>query len=134
VVAIKEATGSLDSASEICMRCPDLALLSGDDSLTLPFASVGGVGVVSVLSNLLPGRVAALCAAFLEGKWADAQAVHRELFDLGKAMFLETNPIPVKAALKLLGRDTGSLRLPMCEASAATQAAVRQALTAQGML
>jgi 4-hydroxy-tetrahydrodipicolinate synthase len=133
-VAIKEATGSLDSASEICQKCPELALLSGDDSLTLPFASVGGVGAVSVVSNILPARVAALCGAFLQGQWAQALAIHRELFDFSRALFLETNPIPIKAALKLLGRDTGTLRLPMCEASVATVAAVRQALTGQGLL
>lgn len=134
IAAIKEATGSLDSATEIIMRCPGLALLSGDDSLTLPFASVGGVGVVSVVSNILPARVAAMCAAFLEGRWDQALAIHRELFNFGRAMFLETNPIPIKAAMKMLGRDTGALRLPMCEASQATQAAVRQALTAAGLL
>jgi 4-hydroxy-tetrahydrodipicolinate synthase len=78
--------------------------------------------------------VAALCAAFLDGRWAEAQAIHRELFNFGKAMFLETNPIPVKGAMKMLGRDTGALRLPMCAASEATLASVRQALTAQGLL
>ena len=134
IVAIKEATGSLDSATEICMRCPNLALLSGDDSLTLPFAAVGGVGVVSVVSNILPARVASLCTAFLEGRWKDAAGIHRELFDFSRAMFLETNPIPVKAAMKMLGRDTGALRLPMCDASEATMVAVRKALTAQGLL
>ncbi len=134
IVAIKEATGSLDSATEICMRCPNLALLSGDDSLTLPFAAVGGVGVVSVVSNILPARVASLCTAFLEGRWKDALAIHRELFDFSRAMFVETNPIPIKAAMRMLGRDTGALRLPMCDASEATAAAVRKALTAQGLL
>jgi 4-hydroxy-tetrahydrodipicolinate synthase len=134
IAAIKEATGSLDSATEICMRCPSLALLSGDDSLTLPFAAVGGVGVVSVVSNILPGKLAALCAAFQGGKWDAALQIHRDLFDFCRVMFLETNPIPVKAAMKLLGRDTGTLRLPMCEASAATVTAVRQALTTQGLL
>ena len=134
IVAIKEATGSLDSATEICMRCPNLSLLSGDDSLTLPFAAVGGVGVVSVISNLVPSRVAGLCSAFLEARWGDALRIHRELFDLCRVMFLETNPIPVKGAMKMLGRDTGSLRLPMCIASEATLAAVRKALTAQGLL
>jgi len=116
------------------MRCPNLALLSGDDSLTLPFAAVGGVGVVSVVSNILPARVASLCTAFLEGRWKDAAGIHRELFDFSRAMFLETNPIPVKAAMKMLGRDTGALRLPMCDASEATMVAVRKALTAQGLL
>ena len=134
IVAIKEATGSLDSASEICMRCPNLSLLSGDDSLTLPFASIGGVGVVSVVSNILPGKLAQLCAAFMGGKWDEALRIHRELFDFSRAMFLETNPIPIKAALKLLNRDSGSLRLPMCDASTPTVTAVRQALTGQGLL
>jgi 4-hydroxy-tetrahydrodipicolinate synthase len=134
IVAVKEATGSLDSATEIAMKCPELALLSGDDTLTLPFASVGAVGVVSVVSNILPAKIAALCDAFLKGRWADALAVHRDLFDFSRAMFLETNPIPVKAAMKMLGRDTGAIRLPMCEPTAATLAAVRQALTAQHLL
>lgn len=134
IVAIKEATGSLDSATEICMRCPGLSLLSGDDSLTLPFASVGGVGVVSVVSNILPGKMASLCHSFLGGKWDEAQKIHRELFDFCRAMFLETNPIPIKAALKLLGRDSGVLRLPMCDAGVPTVTAVRQALTVQGLL
>lgn len=120
IKAIKEATGSLDSASEILIKAPHIALLSGDDSLTLPFASVGGVGVVSVVSNLFPGRISALCDAFLSNRWADALKVHRELMPVCKAMFVETNPIPVKAAMRLLGRDNGVLRLPMTEASPAT--------------
>ncbi|MBY0309204.1 MAG: 4-hydroxy-tetrahydrodipicolinate synthase [Phycisphaerales bacterium] len=118
--AIKEATGSTDSASEILLKAPGLALLSGDDSMTLPFAAVGGVGVVSVVSNLFPARISALCDAFLSNRWADALKIHRELLPLCKAMFAETNPIPVKAAMKLLGRDTGTLRLPMTPASPAT--------------
>ena len=134
IVANKEATGSTDSASDIAIRCPGLALLSGDDSMTLPFAAVGGVGVVSVVSNIVPAKVSGLCAAFLSGRWAEALAIHRELFDLCRAMFLETNPIPLKLAMRLLGRDTGSLRLPMSEASEPTVQAARRALTAQGLL
>lgn len=133
IVAVKEATGSTDSASDILMRCPGLALLSGDDSMTLPFAAVGGVGVVSVVSNLAPAKVSALCAAFLAGRWAEALTLHRALFDLCRAMFLETNPIPIKAAMKLLGRDSGALRLPMCDAAPATVEAVAQALTRAGL-
>lgn len=133
IVAVKEATGSTDSASEIAARCPGLALLSGDDSMTLPFAAVGGVGVVSVVSNLAPRKVTDLCSAFLEGRWPRALALHRELFDLCRAMFLETNPIPVKAALKLLGRDSGVLRLPMTDAAPATVEAVAAALTRAGL-
>jgi len=117
IVAIKEATGSLDSASEILQRC-GIALLSGDDSLTLPFASVGGTGVVSVVSNILPAKVQGLCDAFLSGDWAAARSIHRELFPLCRGLLsLDTNPIPIKAAMARLGRDTGALRLPMCSAS-----------------
>lgn len=134
IVANKEATGSTDSASEIAMRCPGLALLSGDDSMTLPFASIGGVGVVSVLSNLLPTKVANLCDAFLNAKWDIALNFHRDLFDLCRAMFIETNPIPIKAAMRLLGRDNGVLRLPMCEPAPATLEAVKKALTQAGLM
>jgi 4-hydroxy-tetrahydrodipicolinate synthase len=118
IVAIKEATGSLDSASEILQRC-SIALLSGDDSLTLPFASVGGTGVVSVVSNILPTEVQGLCHAFLSGEWGRALAIHRQLFPLCRGLLsLDTNPIPIKAAMALLGRDSGALRLPMCTAGA----------------
>lgn len=134
IVANKEATGSTDSATDILLRCPGLALLSGDDSMTLPFAAIGGVGVVSVVSNIVPGKVAALCTAFQTGRWEAAQKLHRDLFEVCRAMFLETNPIPVKAAMKMLGRDTGSLRLPMCEASEATVKAVREVLVKQELL
>ncbi|MEX2218037.1 MAG: 4-hydroxy-tetrahydrodipicolinate synthase [Phycisphaerales bacterium] len=134
IVAVKEATGSTDSATEIGQFAPQLALLSGDDSMTLPFASIGAVGVVSVVSNILPARVSALCAAFLAGQWPEALAIHRDMFEFCRTMFLETNPIPVKAAMKMLGRDSGSMRLPMCEPAPATLAALRQALTAQQLL
>lgn len=120
VKAIKEATGSTDSASEILIKAPSIALLSGDDTMTLPFASVGGVGVVSVVSNLMPAKIVALCDAFLGNRWADALKLHRELVPVCKAMFVETNPIPVKAAMKLVGRDNGVLRLPMTAATPAT--------------
>ncbi len=115
--AIKEATGSTDSASEILQRC-DIQLLSGDDTMTLPFASVGGVGVVSVVSNLVPDRVQGLCDAFNGDHWPRARQLHAELFPLCRGLLsLDTNPIPVKAAMELLGRDTGMLRLPMCRGS-----------------
>ncbi|MBC7833626.1 MAG: 4-hydroxy-tetrahydrodipicolinate synthase [Phycisphaerales bacterium] len=132
--AVKEATGSTDSCSEIAQRCPNLEVLSGDDSMTLPFAAVGAVGVVSVVSNLVPGRVSALCKAFLEDRWSDALTIHRELFNFCRVMFTETNPIPVKAAMKLLGRDSGVLRLPMTEGSPETLKAVQRALTEQSLL
>ncbi|MGQ0628935.1 MAG: 4-hydroxy-tetrahydrodipicolinate synthase [Phycisphaerales bacterium] len=130
IKAVKEATGSTDSCGEIAQRCPGLAVLSGDDSMTLPFAAVGAVGVVSVISNLVPGRVQALCDAFNAGEFARALPIHRELLKLTRAMFVETNPIPVKAALKLLGRDSGAMRLPMTEARPETIELLKRTLPA----
>jgi 4-hydroxy-tetrahydrodipicolinate synthase len=118
IVAIKEATGSLDVASEIAATAPKLTILSGDDSLTLPLMSIGGKGVISVASNIIPRRVHDLTALALAGKWDEARKLHLELFPLFKGLFVETNPIPVKTAWKLMGHDTGELRLPMCELSA----------------
>ena len=133
IVAIKEATGSVDSCGEIAQRCPNLAVLSGDDSMTLPFASVGAVGVVSVVSNLVPDRVSALCRAFLAGDFAQALVLHRRLLPLCRGMFVETNPIPIKAAMQMLGRDTGVLRLPMTAARSETLKVVRAAMDAVGV-
>src|ERR671937_1064209 len=114
VVAIKEATGSLDQASHIASLC-DLTILSGDDSLTLPLMAVGGRGVVSVVANIVPGDLKALVGAFDAGRVAEAIGWHRRLFTLSRDLLsVATNPIPVKTALKLLGRDTGELRLPLC--------------------
>lgn len=133
IQAIKEATGSLDSASEIMART-NLALLSGDDSLTLPFASVGGVGVISVVSNIVPDKVAALCEAFNSGKWEQARKLHFELLPLMRGLLsLDTNPVPVKAAMEKLGRDSGALRLPMCRISKAGSEAIDKLLAVQNL-
>jgi 4-hydroxy-tetrahydrodipicolinate synthase len=134
VVALKEATGSLEQAATVASLC-DLTLLSGDDSLTLPMLSIGGRGVVSVVGNLVPRDLKALVAAHEAGKNADALHWHRRLFTLSRDMLaVATNPIPVKAALKLLGRDTGELRLPLCPLEPAGEARVRQTLRAYGLL
>ena len=133
-VAVKEATGSLDQASQILQLC-DLAVLSGDDSLTLPLMSIGGKGVVSVVGNIVPRDMKALVSAFSHGKIAEAQAWHRKLFPLCRDMLgVATNPIPLKCALKLLGRGTGELRLPMYQLDAAGEAKVRQTLINYGLL
>jgi len=132
IVAVKEATGSLDQASAILDLC-DLTLLSGDDSLTLPLMSIGGEGVISVVANIVPADVMAMIAAFRAGDVEDAVARHRRLFPLCKAMFLETNPIPIKTALKLLGRGNGELRLPMCPMSPDNDRKLAAALTAYGL-
>ncbi|MFB3138023.1 MAG: 4-hydroxy-tetrahydrodipicolinate synthase [Phycisphaerales bacterium] len=133
IQAIKEATGSLDQASEIALRT-DLALLCGDDTLTLPMASVGGVGVVSVVSNLVPQKVADLCRAFLEGDWEAARILHGELFGLSRGLLsLATNPIAVKAALQLLGRDTGAVRLPLWPPDQETRQAIEEMVAVSGL-
>jgi 4-hydroxy-tetrahydrodipicolinate synthase len=133
VVAIKEATGSLDQASHIASLC-DLTILSGDDSLTLPLMSIGGRGVVSVVGNLAPRDLKALVAAYDAGKPAEALRWHRRLFPLCRDMLsVATNPIPVKTAMKLLGRDSGELRLPLCPLDAAGESRVAQTLRAYGL-
>jgi 4-hydroxy-tetrahydrodipicolinate synthase len=134
VVGVKEATGSLDQASHIASLC-NLTLLSGDDSLTLPLMSIGGRGVVSVVGNLIPRDLKALVTAFDEGRPQEAQRWHRKLFPLCRDMLgVATNPIPIKAAMRLLGRGTGELRLPLCPLDAAGEQRVRQTLTAYGLL
>src|SRR5207253_7575832 len=114
LAGVKDATGTLDKASQIAALC-DLTILSGDDSLTLPLMSIGGRGVVSVVGNIVPRDMKALVAAFDAGKVREAQDWHRKLFPLCRDMLgVATNPIPVKTAMKLLGRDSGLLRLPLC--------------------
>jgi len=136
IVGIKEATGSLDVASEIAALCdPEkFTILSGDDSLTLPLMSVGGKGVISVLSNLIPDQVAALTKAGLAGDFPAARRMHLKLFPLFKGMFVETNPIPIKAAMQMLKMDSGTLRLPMCEISDANRTFVQSLLREAGLL
>jgi len=113
IVAIKEATGSLDQASEIATRC-DITIISGDDSLTLPLASVGGKGVISVVANIVPADVKAMTDLILEGDFVSALKWHKKLFTLSKGMLtLATNPIPVKAAMAMLNLSSEELRLPM---------------------
>ncbi len=134
ITMVKEATGSLDQASEI-LCSTDLTLLSGDDSLTLPLMSVGGEGVISVVGNIVPGDMVALVKAYQAGDVQLAQQLHHKLFPLCRDMLgLATNPIPIKAAMRLLGRDTGELRLPMTPLEEADEIALRQTLVAYGLL
>ena len=114
IVGVKESSGNLDQISEIIRTLPDsFCVLSGDDSLTLPIMSVGGVGAISVVSNLFPREIQALCQAFLGGDSQKARHFHSLLFSLTKALFVETNPIPVKAALQKMGLCLGHVRLPL---------------------
>ncbi len=117
VVAIKEASGSLERASDIRrLTNPEFAIYSGDDTLTLPLLSVGGKGVVSVASHLVGDRLQEMIQAFEAGRNAEATAIHLQLMPLFQALFLTTNPIPVKCALQQLGWPVGSPRSPLCDA------------------
>jgi 4-hydroxy-tetrahydrodipicolinate synthase len=125
IIAIKEATGSLDMASEIMSEC-DLPIVSGDDSLTLPLMSIGAQGVISVASNLLPAQIRKMVALAAGGNFAEAAIIHRRLFPLIKSLFIDGNPVGVKYAMKIAGRDTGELRLPLWEASEVTKQAIEK--------
>jgi len=127
IVAIKEATGSCDIASEIASLC-DITILSGDDSLTLPLMSIGGTGVISVASNLLPGQIAKMAKLANDGNYAEARIIHNKLFPLIKSLFLDGNPAGIKYAMKLAGMDSGEMRLPLWEANDATKAAIESAM------
>lgn len=133
VVAIKEASGSLDQVSAILGLC-NITVLSGDDSLTLPILSIGGKGVVSVVANIVPKDVASMVDSFLKGKQKEAAKMHGKLFPLTKAMFIETNPIPVKTAMRLLGRLNGELRMPLCEMTREHELQLTKALNDYGLL
>ncbi|MHC5064832.1 MAG: dihydrodipicolinate synthase family protein, partial [Planctomycetota bacterium] len=113
IQAIKDATGTVENITPT-RECSDLAILSGDDSLTLPMLSLGAVGVVSVLSNLLPDQMSKLVQAALENDLAQARKIHETLFPLMRALSLETNPLPIKTALALEGRISEEFRLPLC--------------------
>jgi 4-hydroxy-tetrahydrodipicolinate synthase len=131
IIAIKEATGSIDLAGRIVAETP-LTVLSGDDPLTLPLATIGARGVISVLGNILPDRVSAMCDALLRDDWREARHINEQILPLARALLtLDTNPVPVKTALKILGRDTGALRLPLCPPARSVEIALAELL---GML
>lgn len=116
IVGVKEASGSLEQMSRIRQLCgTGFDLISGDDALTLPVMSIGGTGIISVVGNIVPKDVADMVSAFEKGNIAEAQRLHYKLLPLTKVMFIETNPIPVKTAMGLLGLCGSDMRLPMCE-------------------
>jgi len=131
IVAIKEASGSVERVGELCRRLPkDFMILSGDDSLTLPFMAVGAVGIVSVASNLFPAEVCALVRACESGDFKSAESLHRKMFSVFKDLFIEPNPVPVKTALGWRGAISAEVRLPLCEMAEANQARLRRTLEA----
>jgi len=131
-IGIKEATGSIDMASEIRSLC-DIPIYSGDDSLTLSLMAVGAQGVVSVLSNLIPGEIRKMVHLASEGRFKDASAIHHRLFPLMRAMFLDGNPVGIKWAMKVAGRDSGEMRLPLWEASEGTKKQISELMGKLGI-
>ena len=135
VVAIKEGSGSVQQASEIIQLCGDrLTVLAGDDALTLPIMAVGGKGVITVTANLLPAKMAELVNAFRDGRLEAARAMHYELYPLFTALFYETNPIPVKEALHLMGKIASEIRLPLCPMGNENKAKLLAVLKAAGLV
>lgn len=133
IVGIKEASGSLDQTTQILQLC-NITVLSGDDSLTLPIMSVGGKGVISVVANVVPADTAALTRYCLEGNFDAARKCHYKLFPLCKGMFFETNPIPVKTAMRMLGRINGEMRLPLCDMTKEHDDQLMRALKHYGLM
>ncbi len=135
IVGIKEATGDMRQVSEILEKCGDkISVLSGDDFTVLPLLSLGGRGVISVVSNVAPADMAELVRAFGRGDLARARELHYRLMPLARAMFFETNPIPVKTALSLMGKIHLELRLPLCEMKPENRARLERALRDYGVL
>ena len=135
IVGMKEATGNLEQMTQDIVLCGDkLSFLSGDDTLTLPLMAVGGSGVISVVANIVPKEVSDLTHAFLGGDWKRARELHLKLFPLCQAMFYETNPIPVKTALAMMGKIREEFRLPMCSMVESNRKKLEAALKAHGLI
>lgn len=129
IVAIKEASGDMKQVSEIIRLCGDrITVISGDDFTTLPLLALGGKGVISVTANIVPGDVSKMCSLWLKGKYDKARELHYRLEPLNSAMFIETNPIPVKTALAMMGKIQEEFRLPLCEMSPANKEKLRKVL------
>lgn len=135
VVGVKEASGSIVQVMEIIEGAPkDFSVLSGDDSMTFPMMAAGAKGVISVASNLVPDQIRSMTHGMLEGDFDSARRIHYRLMRLFKHLFLETNPIPVKTALGLMGKPSGSFRSPLCEMEEANLEVLRSTLSELGLI
>ena len=135
IVGVKEASGSLDQMTQVILACgPDFSVVSGDDTLTLPLMSVGGRGVISVIANVVPRETAEMTHAALSEDWKLARELHLGLFPLCRAVFIETNPIPVKEAMAMMGMLEPEFRLPLCRMGDANRERLRAILTQHGLL
>ena len=135
IIGIKEASGSITQQMEVLAAVgPDFRVLSGDDAFTFPLMALGGVGIISVVSNEIPGLMTKLAHLMLDGKYDEARKLHFQLLPLMQANFIETNPIPVKAALAMMGMIEEVYRLPLVPMKPENRAKLEKALTAQGLL
>lgn len=135
IVGVKEASGSLDQMSQVILACgPDFSVLSGDDNVTLPLMAIGGRGVISVIANLLPRETSDMVHAALDGDWKRARELHYRLFPIARAAFIETNPIPIKEAMAMVGMIEPEFRLPMCRMTDANRAKLKGILESFGLL
>lgn len=135
IVGVKESSGNLDQMSRIVQLCGEqFALISGDDSLTLPIMAIGGTGIISVVANIVPRDVADMVDSFMKGDLRHARKMHYKLLPLVKAIFIETNPIPVKTAMGMMGMIEPGLRLPMCSMKEDNAAKLRKALKDYGLI
>ena len=135
IVGVKEASGSIKQMSDVVHMCgPDFDVLSGDDIFTLPLLALGGKGVISTVSNVVPGDMAGLVDAFLAGDLEKARALHFRMSPLIDAIFIETNPIPVKAALAMMGKIDGELRLPLCPMTEKNEAILKKVMQEYGLI
>jgi 4-hydroxy-tetrahydrodipicolinate synthase len=135
IVGLKDATGNLTQGAQTLELCGDkITVLSGDDFTVLPLLAIGGQGVISVVSNVVPADMAGMCNAFFKGDLEAARKLHYKMWPLMEAMFYETNPVPVKTALKLLGHITGEVRQPLCPLSQANETRLRQVMQKYGLI
>lgn len=133
ITTVKEASGSLDQVSQI-LAISDITVLSGDDSLTLPMMAIGAMGVVSVAANVIPKDISEMVASFLKGDIKGAEKLHYKTLPICKALFIETNPIPVKTALQMMGMLNGDFRLPLCEMEKENEPKLKKVLKEYGLI
>ena len=135
IIGVKEASGNINQMMDVINQLPkDFVVLSGDDSLTLPLMSLGGRGVISVVSNLLPKKVSRMVELYLEGKTEEAKKLHYELLPLFRAAFIETNPMPIKAAMSICGMPAGKCRLPLCDLQPQNEEKLKNVLVKMGLV
>ncbi len=133
IIGVKDATGNSDWTTEVAMGC-DLTILSGDDARTLPLMVLGATGVISVTANILPRETADLCLAALAGQWSKARKIHEQVYNLTKLLFVESNPVPVKGAMEMMGLIGPEIRPPLCSIGDQNRELLRREMKRMGLL